>query len=181
MNVNKTNKSRKSKLVFIIAIVAVVSLICVAGRWAIYWMYYKPLYTLFGENLYFPIYLYVAHGVIILLLFFALNMFIKYKLAMKTTVSLILVAGLLLVCDTFRKDFIFINSGKFMTAEFDLSRLKKIRHRRIYSYQIEYIKMDFYQYNQLLAEQKENHNGMIRVYYLPDSGRMLKFESMGCL
>jgi hypothetical protein len=105
-------------------------------------------------------------------------------------VSLVLLTGIVFVRGIFYEDFIFIKDGKFMTAECNLNSLQRGKTGGVrwksYIYQIRglknigendlYIKMDFYQYNKLLMEQKENTNKIIMIYYLPHSKRMLKVE-----
>jgi hypothetical protein len=192
MNVNKFDKSQKIRIMIILAMISIAAIVVVLlFRWIRYWLYYKPLYAIFGGNLYFPFYLYLAVFVILGTFFLVVSLTLKYKLAPKIMISSVLVIVILLWCGFHYKDFVSIKNNEFMTVQCDLSHLRvyqtDVKPLRSFShYQIRglekvdgkylYINMDYYQYHELLTERNENKIERITVYYLAHSRRMLKYE-----
>jgi len=88
------------------------------------------------------------------------------------------------------KDIVFINTDKYKTMECDINTVRKVASGGSRGHYYKYyimgneeingrflsIEMDFYQYQKLKKIQDEYRNGIILIYYLPNTKRMLKFS-----
>lgn len=145
-----------------------------------YWIWYKPAYTVFGDNLYLPFVLYIIRYLslpTVLLIFFL----VKLKKWYKTIPVIIMI---LMVCIFGRnvfKDIIFIHNAKYAVEEFNISSLRKshIKSRPIYimnqGVYTKTVEMDIYQYNRLILQKEKTENDKISVYFLPNTRIMLKY------
>jgi hypothetical protein len=156
------------------------------SHWARYWIYYKPLYTIFENSIYLPFYLHAASILILFGGLFIVNLKFECKVYTKIIWVLIVGTGLFFIGRNIYKDIIFMNTKKYLTVECNLNTLRSYRSRRNKYYEIYStekingktlsVKMDFYQYNKLLNERKENKNRIIKIHYLPNTKRMLIYE-----
>jgi hypothetical protein len=198
--INNTNKPpnerakdgawSKKKVLPIVAIVFSVGgiLAMIFGRWVLYWIYYMPFYSIFNNSIYLPFYLYGASY--LLIAGFVNVMVLTYKgnkLRSKIIVASITVVILFSFERNVYKDIVFINTDKYKTMECDIKTVRKVSSGGSRSHYYKYyikgneeingrflsIEMDFYQYQKLKKIQDEYRNGIILIYYLPNTKRML--------
>jgi hypothetical protein len=166
--------------------------------WIGYWIYYKPLYTVFENSFYLPFYVYAAGSVIVYCVLLAgavacFRSFCNKKISWEIVIIIgFLVLAFFLVGKNIYKDVAFMNASKYTTAECDLDTLKVYYHNTgrfaVKYYGIKtaeratangrelIIEMDFYQYNELLKKKKENRDRAIMVFYLPNTKKMLNYQ-----
>jgi hypothetical protein len=179
---------RKTIMGMFVSIFVFLCILITFSSWARYWIYYKPFYTIFENSVYLPFYLYAARILILFGGLFVANLIYKFKIWAKLIMVLTTGATLFFLGRDIYKDIIFMNTEKYLTIECDLNTLKIHRSRRNRYYKIQSaaringkalsIEMDFYQYNKLLKEQKENGYRIIMVPYLPNTKRMLMYRIM---
>jgi hypothetical protein len=176
---------------FAMAILLIIALLLpIAGEWILYWIYYKPLYTLFKNSIYLPIYL--DHlGSSLALVFFTIMIFTQFKKIIAKIIGLLVIVGIVfLLSKGIYKDIGFINAEKYRIIECNIETLVRSdrgQGGRFY-YRIKgnvknngkmlSIEMDFYQYIELLKIKDEGINIMVTINYVPDAvsptlGRML--------
>jgi len=177
----------------IVTFVCIFILLLCISKWILYWIYYKPLYAIFGSNFYLPFYLYAASFLLLCLLFFFGSAY-SLKKGHKIFMSCVLIFMFVISEKTVFQDFIFLKKEKYKTTECDLGSLCELTNTggAKYQYTVWQIgnnftgknnlvtNMDFYQYRELLKE-KEKIGGksgvkILTVYYLPNTKRMLKYE-----
>jgi hypothetical protein len=185
-------KANLKGLAIILAIVVVflIAVFSTLREWTFYWIYSKPLYTLFGDSLYSPVYVHWAGALLVLAVLLIIFIITFKKKISKIISALILLAIMSFFSYRYYQDIVCINTQKYTAIECNLDSMKRIKrhsHGHIYyDYQINsneiigkryvWIEMDFYQYRELLKLQNEKGNKIIQVYYLPSSKRMLKYE-----
>ncbi len=173
----------------------VVLLLVLFYRWAMYWLWYTPLYALFPDSLYLEFFL---HIVVLLLACAGLVCMAvlscrwerplkKSTVAGAVVVIALGIAGAFFIGRDACRDIRLINKEKYLTAECRIETLHKYRSRCLVYYEISApeclnngrrplnIRMNFYHYRQLLHLQRADSAETVTVYYLPHSRRMLKY------
>jgi hypothetical protein len=186
-NKSKGNIITAMAFLFAVGCVAVI----IFFDWALYWAYYKPLYTLFGSSLYLPFYLYIG-GILIIIAFLLFVVFSPRERHENSYIVGKIVAGAFAVAVLFFagrdvcRDIRFIENEGYLTIACNVRALRAVHHRKSTSYEIYSaekrngkivdIEMDFYQYHELQQKYGEHGHEIITVYYLPHTERMLKYE-----
>ena len=154
-----------------------------------YYIYYKPIYAIFGNSLYLPFYLYILKRLPLIFFFFVISIITKGWFKLIPIMIMIFLMGI----SYFHviKDIAFIHKEKYAVGEYDVNTLRASRGKKgIYHYVMSkpndiysIVNMDIYQYKELaLLKDSDNKHGlkkkMIVVYYLPDTNIMLKYEKI---
>jgi hypothetical protein len=147
--------------------------------WLGFFIYYKPLYSLFKNNIFLSFCLYMINK----LLLFSLIIFCVNVVKANIIINLLLLIIFVLFYNNIIEDIIFIKREKYKKIKCNLNSLRKIYVRYRPCYEItgieekdaenEIIRMDFYQYEKILKKQMEDINGIMVVYYLPNTKIML--------
>lgn len=188
---------KKETLAAALLLAFVMFLVVIVYRGFRYYIWYKPLYALFPDNLYLPLYLNVAENIILgaailLAAVFMLGQYRTKKDSSKWNIIGGFMFGIMAIALLFfssrnaYKDMLFAGSEKYLTAECNISSIRVRKSRAYRYYEIQpaeqiagkrlYIQLNYYQYRELLKLQRENGDKMLTVYYLPNTGRMLKYE-----
>jgi hypothetical protein len=158
-----------------------------------YWLYYKPLYALFGDEFYLSIYLHWGGWLLFSILLFPTMRLVSrildgdtIKVKKKKNVflrNLLLEIGMVVLVFMFiRKDFFYdtkaIANNECVKTNCFLSTLtKKTGYRSCFYYinsDTRTLILNQYQYKELLMLLKKQSE--IKVYFLPYSGRVLKSD-----
>jgi hypothetical protein len=176
-------------ILFMTVVVIIALFLPKTGEWALYWIYYKPFYTLFKNSIYLPLYLHYAGSTLFFVALFIFWIIKSRKKINKILLLIITVAVMFLYLRNFYKDIVFASAEKYKTIESDIGSLERKRNSGRYGryyYEIKssektdgkyvHIRMDFYQYTELLKSKNGGGNRIITVCYLPNTERMLKYE-----
>ena len=167
----------------------------------LYWLYYKPLYSLFSNYLYFPFCLYIISWLLFAGLFVVLlsplwsyskKMDKKWQKNRKigyVVVMIIMAGGTFVLVKNACNDFKIIRKESYWVAEYEIGKLERYVTKgkgvtiKYYlnsksGLKNERININLYQYKELfeLQKQLQNNNQVIKIYYLPNTQRMLKYE-----
>jgi hypothetical protein len=162
--------------------------------WTLRWIYYEPLYALFPDNIYLPLYLKIGRNILggVLLGCIAIPLLSKPRKMVQTICAVVFIAlGFVQIGWAPAKEFRDVPFGSedtYLTTECDLSTLctgflKRVgskrslrRYFRIDSSEQPdlVIDMDVWQYKKLLKESADK--GVLKVRYAPHSERMLRIE-----
>ncbi|GHT22434.1 hypothetical protein FACS189430_04220 [Bacteroidia bacterium] len=186
----KNKEMAKPQFLVVILFMAIVVIIALflpkVGEWALYWIYYKPFYTLFKSSIYLPLYLHYTGSTLFIAALFILWIINSRKKTNKILLLIIMAAVMFLCLRNVYKDIVFASAEKYKTIECNIGSLERKRNSGRYGryyYEIKssekidgkyvQIRMDFYQYTELLKS-KNGGNRIITVCYLPNTERMLK-------
>lgn len=195
---------KTNDLLSILAVAAIVGLylMFIFGRWTTYWLWYKPVYAMFPDSLYLPLYLHLSSFAIMCIVLFVVAIFLVRKPRTKSGVAgaiflgALSIAMMVLAGQDCHNDIVFTRNEKYLTAECRLSSLhghgrrSGNRHDKLKPntsrFHIESaekidgkyrdIEMNFYQYRELQRIREADGDRMLRVHYLPNTGIMLKYE-----
>jgi len=158
--------------------------------WIGYMIYYKPIYTIFRNQIYIPFYLYLINcSIIFCILMLSILLYVE-SYRVKIIMSIILFFIFYFIYRNIIRDIIIILNEKYKSIECDLDTLSINNVKTKYFYEISSvetvnsnnitIRMDFYQYHKLLKMKLENKNNIVIVYFLPNTRKMLnkKVESI---
>ena len=184
------NEKTKNNLAIALAVCFGIVFLIVMNARNTYNYYYSPMYTLFPNSLYLPLFLYAAGwgflgicSILAAVFLFRGEPFVRF-LGFALGIGFLLFIG-----GSVCKDIQFACNEKYLMTTCHIETLHRYysgAKRGRANYQINsieapdgkpiVIKMDAYQYQKLLKIRKRDANKTLTIYYLPNTARMLKYE-----